>query len=35
MKEIKQAYKAMALQWHPDRHPNDAEHATRRFLEVN
>lgn len=34
MKEIKQAYKAMALQWHPDRHPNDAEHATRRFLEV-
>ncbi|KAJ3568717.1 hypothetical protein NP233_g5530 [Leucocoprinus birnbaumii] len=32
--EIKQAYKAMALRWHPDRHPDDIEHATRRFLEV-
>ncbi|KAF9451904.1 DnaJ-domain-containing protein [Macrolepiota fuliginosa MF-IS2] len=32
--EIKQAYKTMALRWHPDRHPDDVENATRRFLEV-
>ncbi|XP_006459075.1 hypothetical protein AGABI2DRAFT_183863 [Agaricus bisporus var. bisporus H97] len=32
--EIKQAYRAMALRWHPDRHPADTENATQCFLEV-
>ncbi|KXN88621.1 Chaperone protein DnaJ 2 [Leucoagaricus sp. SymC.cos] len=32
--EIKQAYKTMALRWHPDRHPDNTELATMRFLEV-
>ncbi|EDR08395.1 uncharacterized protein LACBIDRAFT_296994 [Laccaria bicolor S238N-H82] len=33
--EIKHAYRTMALKWHPDRHNEDKERATRRFVEVN
>lgn len=33
--EIKKAYRKQALEWHPDRHPQDKEVAERRFKEVN
>ncbi len=32
--EIKSAFKKMAVQWHPDRHPNDPA-AHERFKEIN
>lgn len=33
--ELKKAYRAKALEWHPDRHKNDKEEAERRFKEIN
>ncbi|TFK33224.1 hypothetical protein BDQ12DRAFT_445503 [Crucibulum laeve] len=35
MDEVKQAYKTMALKWHPDRHHEDKEKATKNFVQVN
>ncbi len=33
--EIKKAYRKQALEWHPDRHPNEKEAAEKRFKEIN
>ncbi|OAX42473.1 DnaJ-domain-containing protein [Rhizopogon vinicolor AM-OR11-026] len=33
--EIRAAYKKLALQWHPDRHMTNKEHAAQMFVEVN
>ncbi|KAF8519528.1 hypothetical protein JB92DRAFT_1985649 [Gautieria morchelliformis] len=33
--DIKGAYKALALQWHPDRHSRRKEEAGRKFIEIN
>ncbi|MEM6996107.1 MAG: DnaJ domain-containing protein, partial [Myxococcota bacterium] len=32
--EIKKAYRRLTLQWHPDRHPGDAE-AAERYRTIN
>ncbi|KAF8896483.1 hypothetical protein BD779DRAFT_589267 [Infundibulicybe gibba] len=32
--EIKRGYREMALRWHPDRHPENKEAATKRFIEI-
>ena len=32
--DIKKAYRKSALQWHPDKHPDNKEEANKRFLEV-
>ncbi|KAJ8693028.1 hypothetical protein PTI98_010280 [Pleurotus ostreatus] len=32
--QIKVAYKRLALQWHPDRHAENKDYATERFVEV-
>ena len=32
--EIKKAYRAACMRWHPDRNPNDIETAERRFKEI-
>jgi molecular chaperone DnaJ len=34
IEEIKKAYRTLALQWHPDRNPNNAE-AEEKFKEIN
>lgn len=33
--DIRNAYKKLALQWHPDRHQIGKEHAAQMFVEVN
>jgi molecular chaperone DnaJ len=33
--EIKKAYRAEALKWHPDKHKEDKETAERRFKDIN
>eukprot|EP01136_Pigoraptor_vietnamica_P041103 Opistho-1_new@1230 len=32
--EIRRQYRALALRWHPDRNPEDAEEANRRFKDI-
>lgn len=32
--DIKKAYKKLAVQWHPDKHPNNQEEASKRFQEI-
>lgn len=32
--EIKQAYRRLALLWHPDKHPGDPEGASVKFQEI-
>lgn len=34
-KEIKAAYRKMALQWHPDKHANNKQEAETKFKEIN
>lgn len=33
--DVKKAYRRLAMQWHPDRHPDNQEEAERRFKEVS
>lgn len=33
--EIKKAYKKMALQWHPDRNPDNVTEATEKFKQIS
>lgn len=33
--DVKRAFKKQAKKWHPDKNPNNAEEATRRFKEVS
>ncbi|RXW23273.1 hypothetical protein EST38_g2575 [Candolleomyces aberdarensis] len=33
--EIKHAYRALILKWHPDRYERDKAMATKRFIEIN
>ena len=32
--EITQAFRKKALEWHPDKNPNNLEEATSRFIEI-
>jgi curved DNA-binding protein len=33
--QVKQAYRALMKQWHPDRNPDNAQEAVRRTSEIN
>ena len=33
--DIKRSFKKLAKRWHPDKNPNSAEEATRKFKEVS
>lgn len=33
--QVRAAYKALALEWHPDRQPQNGEQATSKFVEIN
>jgi len=33
--ELKSAYRKLALQWHPDKHPTDKKQAEEKFKEIN
>mmetsp|Transcript_31464 Transcript_31464/g.73504 ORF Transcript_31464/g.73504 Transcript_31464/m.73504 type:complete len:169 (+) Transcript_31464:85-591(+) len=32
---VKAAYRKLARQWHPDKHPQDHDHVERRIREIN
>ncbi|XP_025420355.1 dnaJ homolog subfamily B member 6-like [Sipha flava] len=33
--DIRKAYRALALKWHPDKNPGDQEQANRKFKEIS
>lgn len=34
LKVIKKAYRALALQWHPDKNPNNKAQAEEKFKDI-
>ncbi|QOP45992.1 J domain-containing protein [Sulfurimonas paralvinellae] len=35
IKEIKNRYKDLMKKWHPDKHPNDVDKATKMSMKIN